>query len=115
MRVASFDNQQLFELLQASLPKHKGQSDELDSAIDDFLSRLSDDTNFGLAYWCDDDVRTALKRAGIDPDRVTDTEMESIRETYYCRHIDDVMVEHGWDAIEQAVQEVFESASPAES
>jgi hypothetical protein len=108
MRVATITNQQLYELLQHMLPTHKGQSEELDSAIDDFLHELSDDSKFGLVSWCDDDLRTAVERAGRDPNQVTEAEMANVRETYYCRHIDDVMVEHGWDSIELALRETLE-------
>jgi hypothetical protein len=55
---------------------------------------------FGIAMWSDEDVASALRDAGV-PD--TPANIRAIRSSHYGRHIQDHMIERGWELLEVAV------------
>jgi hypothetical protein len=55
---------------------------------------------FGVAMWSDEDVSSALREAGVP---VTPANVRSIRSSHYGRHIQDYMIERGWELLEVAV------------
>jgi hypothetical protein len=58
---------------------------------------------FGVTMWADDDIRSKLQEYEV-PD--TPENVEKVRHSYYGRHIDDRMVECGWNVLEQGVFEL---------
>jgi len=56
--------------------------------------------------WSDDDIASQLREHAV-PD--TPENIRAVRESYYGRHIDDQMIEHGWGVLEEAVSELKES------
>ena len=72
----------------------------------------SSDNAFGVAMWSEDDIAWQLREQGV-PD--TAENIRAVRESYYGRHIDDQMVEHGWgssDARHFAHHACYRSMSP---
>ena len=63
----------------------------------------SSDNAFGVAMWSEDDIAWQLREQGV-PD--TAENIRAVRESYYGRHIDDQMVEHGWGVLGEAVREL---------
>jgi hypothetical protein len=59
----------------------------------------SSDNAFGVAMWSEDDIAWQLREQGV-PD--TAENIRAVRESYYGRHIDDQMVEHGWGVLGEA-------------
>jgi hypothetical protein len=58
---------------------------------------------FGVVMWGNDDIASQLKeQAMLD----TSENIEAVRRSYYCRHIHDQMVEHGWGILEEGVSEL---------
>jgi hypothetical protein len=53
--------------------------------------------------WSEDDIAWQLREQGV-PD--TAENIRAVRESYYGRHIDDQMVEHGWGVLGEAVREL---------
>jgi len=61
--------------------------------------RTADDV-FGMVTWSDEDIASTLRGQEI-PD--TPGNIRTVRDSYYGRHIQDHMVEHGWTLLEEAV------------
>ena len=58
---------------------------------------------FGVVMWCDGDIASQLNEQGVED---TVDRIRVVRESYLARHIDERMVEFGWDVLEQAVSEL---------
>lgn len=62
-----------------------------------------DPKSFGHIRWMDDDIQaTAQQEIGR---KLTDEELQSVRDSYAVRNIDDEMAETGWDILESAVHD----------
>ncbi len=61
------------------------------------------DDVFGVVTWSNDDIASQLRKQGMP---WTPENIRAVRESYYGRHIDDQMVEHGWSVLREAVSEV---------
>jgi hypothetical protein len=61
---------------------------------------------FGVVMWSDVDIASELQEQDVldSPENI-----DAIRQSYYVRHVDDVMIERGWAALEQAVSELKDS------
>jgi hypothetical protein len=64
--------------------------------------RSSEDV-FGVVMWSDSDIASQLNEEGVED---TADRIRVVRESYLARHIDERMVELGWDVLEQAVSEL---------
>jgi len=62
-----------------------------------------DSDTFGHVSWCAEDIKTALKERGKP---LTDDNIDAVSASYYCRHIEDSMIERGWENIYMAVEEL---------
>lgn len=58
--------------------------------------------HFGCVHWTEQDLRGKLKERGVP---ITSDVLDALRATYALRHIDDRMIESGWNAIEQAIED----------
>ena len=85
----------------------KGQSALQAEELVDGL-RNADDA-FGIAWWTDEDIVSCLKQHDLPttPDMIA-----AVRATYTCRHLADLMVEHGWDQLEDAVLQLQTAQTP---
>lgn len=61
---------------------------------------------FGIVRWCDDDIRDALKEGGYE---VTDENVEKIKNLLKHHSFTDMMIETGWDVINQTISENLEN------
>lgn len=61
--------------------------------------RSSDDV-FGVVWWSEADIASRLSEQTVP---ATSENIQAIRESYYCRHIADRMIEHGWGQLEEAI------------
>lgn len=66
--------------------------------------RGSDDV-FGVVWWSEADIASQLSEETVP---VTPENIQAIRESYYCRHIADRMIEHGWGQLEEAVSDLVQ-------
>jgi hypothetical protein len=86
---------------------HKAFGEEVDGIVIDndlvVLAAATKDETWGRAAWSDVDIEERLKEQDIRP---TKELVEEIRNTWYCRHIADSMVEEGWTNIDLAIDEV---------
>ncbi len=55
---------------------------------------------FGVVMWSDGDIASMLREQGV-PD--TPDNVLAVRDSYYGRHMQDHMIEHGWTLLEDAV------------
>ena len=55
---------------------------------------------FGLAMWSDADIQSVLRDNGLPETREN---IRGVRNSYYGRHIQDHMIERGWELLQQAV------------
>ena len=55
---------------------------------------------FGLAMWSDEDVASALAENGMPG---TPENIRAVRNSHCCRHIQDYMIERGWELLEEAI------------
>jgi hypothetical protein len=58
--------------------------------------------HLGCVHWTDEDIRNKLEELGIG---VTPSILDAAKCTYALRHIDDRMIELGWDLIELAIRD----------
>jgi hypothetical protein len=65
---------------------------------------------WGIVTWCNDDIATALERAGAD---ATPENIKAVREHYYVKCIDDRMTEVGFGVIDDAIQALHLAAHRA--
>jgi hypothetical protein len=65
-----------------------------------------EDDTFGHASWCNEDIQT--KAEELLGRTLTDEELETVRGSYAVRHITDVMIPAGWQAIEAAIADIDE-------
>jgi hypothetical protein len=56
--------------------------------------------HFGCVHWTDEDVRSKAEELNLT---LTEEMLDSVRSTYALRHIDDRMIEQGWEVITQAI------------
>lgn len=67
----------------------------------DLLVQLQNSEDvFGVVMWSNDDIASELREQSV-PD--TPKNVLAVRESYIGRHIDDRMVEHGWDVLKESV------------
>jgi len=66
-------------------------------------SQLSQN-HFGVVIWSREDIRSKFVEANSA--QPTSKQIQAILDTYQCRHIDDRMVENGWEVIEDAIRDV---------
>jgi hypothetical protein len=59
---------------------------------------------FGVVMWTDDDIKSLLEQKNLPSTREN---IARVRASYFGRHIDDQMVEHGWEVLEQGVLELM--------
>ena len=59
---------------------------------------------WGQVAWCDEDIETALQNKDHTP---TPELVAAVKDTWPVRHIDDSMVEFGWDRIYAGIREVM--------
>jgi hypothetical protein len=78
-----------------------------DQAIEDRAQELRSELEqlgrWGIVTWCDEDIVTALERAGAD---ATPENIRAVREHYYVDCIDDRMTEVGFVLIEEAIHDL---------
>ncbi len=56
--------------------------------------------HFGCVHWTDEDLRTKLRELKVP---ITTEMLDSMRASYALQHIDDRMIELGWEVITQAI------------
>ena len=111
-------NIELIELLKSQPPKNKvnlvvdeGERNSLGIANPSissseghtFLHGKKPTPTWGRAAWCDEDIEKALEKYGIE---ASPELIKSIKNTWVCRNIADLMVEDGWEYIYMAIHEV---------
>lgn len=67
--------------------------------VDCYQACLLND-HFGCVHWTDEDLRTKLHELEVP---ISTDALESLRGTYSLRHIDDRMIELGWEIIRQGI------------
>ena len=67
--------------------------------------------HFGCVHWTEDDLHRKFNKLGIP---ITKEALDHVKSSYLLRHIDDSMVEVGWEVIEQAIID-SQSDNPRES
>jgi hypothetical protein len=107
MRVARVP-EKLAAVLTQILPTSKGTDQLLDAQIDEFMSEIAQADRFGDLWWSAADLDQVIEELGFDPRTLPEAKLEEIQSHYGIRHIDDAMVEAGWDSIRFAVREVLE-------
>jgi hypothetical protein len=75
---------------------------DLSGILPDFFAACQANDHFGCVHWTDEDLVTRLRELKI---HVTPEMIDSIKSSRTIRHIPDRMIEHGWEAIEQAITE----------
>lgn len=66
--------------------------------------RRSDEV-FGVVWWSEADIVSQLIEQAVP---ATSENVQTIRESYHCRHIADRMIEHGWGVLEEAASDLIE-------
>jgi hypothetical protein len=66
--------------------------------------RSSDDV-FGVVWWSEAHIALRLSEQTVP---ATPENIQAIRESYYCRHIADRMIEHGWSQLEEAISNLVQ-------
>ena len=73
--------------------------------VDKWLDFIrADAEGFGHVRWTDDDLQGQAQE--VLGRTLTKRELEQVKSSYYIRHIDDTMIEAGWENIRLAVQEL---------
>ena len=77
---------------------------DLEDKISTLLASYVDTNNgyYFIVRWCDNDIAEALGEYGVE---ATESNIEEVK--MRCRHIEDRMIESGWDVIESAIQDMF--------
>jgi hypothetical protein len=56
--------------------------------------------HFGCVHWTDEDLQSKFRELGIP---VSEEILDVVKSSYLLRHIDDRMIELGWEIIEEAI------------
>jgi hypothetical protein len=56
--------------------------------------------HFGCVHWTDEDLKARLEELNVP---VTAEVLSKLKVSYSVRHIDDMMVERGWEVIEDSI------------
>src|SRR5262245_29803547 len=75
----------------------------LSTELPDYYQACEANDHFGCVHWSEEDLLSRLEELKIE---ATPEILDDIKSSYAVRHIADRMIEHGWEAIEQAIAEV---------
>ncbi len=78
--------------------------------VDELRSELEKLGRWEIVTWCEDDIVTALERAGANH---TPENVKAVREHFYVDSIADRMTEVGFALIEQAIYDLHLATSSA--
>jgi len=62
--------------------------------------------HFGCVHWTDDDLKARLEKLNVP---VTAEVLINLKISYSVRHIDDMMVETGWEVIEDSILDIVDA------
>jgi hypothetical protein len=70
--------------------------------LEQWLKEKHADDCWGIVRWCDEDIELQLKEHGITP---TPGIVDDIRTSSPVRHIQDSMIDDGWNVIDYAISD----------
>jgi hypothetical protein len=81
-------------------PKSTAKDEAITKRVQELRGELEQLGRWGIVTWCDEDIATALERAGA---HVSPANLKAVREHFLVEQIDDRMTEVGFDLIEEAI------------
>ena len=72
------------------------------SELPNYFEACKANDHFGCVHWTEEDLASKLRELNIPP---TPEIIDDVQSSYAVRHIEDRMIERGWEAIEEAIAE----------